>query len=132
MKVIITCLLLAFAINQIAMAQVPPENWQLLGKTQAKFNTDHDAILLHKPYNNFNSIKFKVTNAPLKLVKLVVTYDSGAPDNIETLHEIPKGEESGVIDLRGVGTRKITRIDFWYDTKGPAQGHADVAAFGMK
>jgi hypothetical protein len=61
-----------------------------------------------------------------------VLYDSGAPDNIETLHDIPKDGESPVIELRAVGSRKIMRIDFWYDTKGPSQGHADVAAFAMK
>jgi len=31
---------------------------------------------------------------------------------------IPRGGESRVIDLRGVGKRCIRRIDFWYDTKG--------------
>jgi hypothetical protein len=139
MKIIISYLLLAFAINQIALAQQvktpntkPTNSWQLLGTTQAKFTADHDAVVLRGPYNNFHSIKFKITNAPLRLVKLVVTYDSGAPDNIETLYDIPQGGESRIIDLRGVGERKIMRIDFWYNTKGATHGQADVAIFGMK
>lgn len=138
MKIIISYLMLAFAINQIALAQqvktpkAVPASWQLLGTTQAKFTADHDAIILRAPYNNFRSIKFKVTNAPLRLVKLVATYDSGAPDNIEMLYDIPQGGESRIIDLRGVGERKIMRIDFWYDTRGAAHGQAEVTAFGMK
>lgn len=36
------------------------------------------------------------------------------------------------IDLKGVGTRSIRRIDFWYDTKGFLKGKADVTVFGMK
>ncbi|HEY2582454.1 MAG TPA: hypothetical protein VGI43_11645 [Mucilaginibacter sp.] len=139
MKIIIRYLLLAFAINQIALAQqvrttkaAPAGSWQLLGTTQAKFTADHDAIMLQGQYYIFRSIKFKVTNAPLRLVKLVVTYDSGAPDNIEMLYDIPQGGESRIIDLRGVGERKIMRIDFWYDTKGATHGQAEVTAFGMK
>ncbi len=45
---------------------------------------------------------------------------------------IPKGRESRVIDLRGVGTRSLRKVECWYDTAGFLQGKADVTLFGMK
>jgi hypothetical protein len=139
MKTLISYLILAFVINQMAMAQVVSRpgagaagSWRVIGTTQARFTADHDGIVVQGPYNNFRSVKFKVTEAPIRMVKMVVTYDDGAPDNIETLFDIPQGGESRVIDLRGVGERKIRRIDFWYDTRGVTRGRANVTVFGLK
>jgi hypothetical protein len=139
MKTLISYLILAFAISQTSLAQVvsrpntgPAGSWRVIGTTQARFTADHDGIVVQGPYNNFRRVKFKVTNAPLRMVKMVVTYADGAPDNIETLFDIPQGGESRIIDLRGAGERKIRRIDFWYDTRGVARGRADVTVFGMK
>jgi hypothetical protein len=129
----------AFALTQVVRAQqvrtphaAPVGSWQIIGTTQAKFTADHDGIIVRGPYDNFRRVKFKVTNAPLRMVKMVVTYDNGAPDNIETMMDIPQGGESRIIDLRGVGQRRIRRIDFWYDTRGVARGRANVTVFGMK
>jgi hypothetical protein len=84
------------------------------------------------PYDKFRRIKFKVTDAPLNLYRMVVTYDNGAPDKIEVRQNIPKGGESRAIDLRGAGKRGIRKIEFWYDTQGLLNGRADVTIFGMK
>ncbi len=51
--------------------------------------------------------QFKVTDAPLNLRHMVVTYDNGAPDKIEVRQSIPQGGESRVIDLRGVSKRRF-------------------------
>jgi hypothetical protein len=109
-----------------------PGEWRLLGRTQANHSGDHDTIVVKGPFDNFRRIKFKVTDAPLNLRRMVVTYDNGEPDKIDTREDIPRGGESRVIDLRGVGQRSIRRIDFWYDTKGILRGNADVTVFGMK
>ena len=82
--------------------------------------------------NDFRWIKFKVTGAALNLQRLVVTYETGAPNRIDVRHNIPEGGESRQIDLAGAGTRRIRRIDFWYDTKGFLKGKAHVTLFGMK
>jgi hypothetical protein len=139
MKTLTSCLILAFAINQIALAQVVSHpgsgsagGWRLIGTTRARSTEDHDGIIVQGPYNNFTRVKFKVTNAPLRMVKMVVTYDEGAPDNIEMLFDIPQGGESREIGLRDVGERKIRRIDFWYEAKGGANGNANVTVFEMK
>lgn len=106
--------------------------WKLLGTTHASHTADHDVIVVQGPYDNFRKIKFKVTDAPLNLMHMVVTYDNGVPDKIEVRENIPKGGESRVIDLKGVGKRSVRKIEFWYDTKGFLNGKADVTVFGMK
>ena len=105
--------------------------WKILGTTQAKHSADHDAIYVQGPYDYFRRLKFKVTNSPLNLQKMIVRYDDGAPENIEVRNEIPKGGESRVIDLRG-GKRKLKMVEYWYDTKGILNGKANVTLFGMK
>ena len=62
----------------------------------------------------------------------MTTYDNGQPDRIDVRQNIPKGGESRVIDLKGVGQRSLRRVEFWYDTKGLLNGKADVTLFGKK
>lgn len=109
-----------------------PGQWRLLGQTHADHGADHDVIIVKGPYDNFRKIKFKVTDAPLNMQHMVVTYDNGAPDKIDIRQDIAQGGESRVIDLRGVGKRSLRKIEFWYDTKGFLKGKADVTVFGMK
>ena len=106
--------------------------WKLVGQTHADHGADHDTIVVKGPFDNFRRIKFKVTDAPLNMLRMVVVYDNGQPDNIDIRQNIPKGGESRVIDLKGIGKRSVRRIDFWYDTKGFLSGKADVTVFGMK
>jgi len=106
--------------------------WKLVGQTHADHGADHDTIIVKGPFDNFRRIKFKVTDAPLNMMHMVVTYDNGQPDKVDIRQNIPKGGESRVIDLKGIGKRSVRRIDFWYDTKGFLSGKADVTVFGMK
>ena len=106
--------------------------WRLIGQTHADHAADHDVIIVKGPFDNFRRIKFKVTDAPLNMQHMVVTYDNGAPDRIDIRQNIPQGGESRVIDLRGIGKRSVRKIEFWYDTKGFLKGKADVTVFGMK
>jgi hypothetical protein len=106
--------------------------WKLIGQTHADHGVDHDTIVVQGPFDNFRKIKFKVTDAPLNMLHMVVIYDNGQPDKIEIRQNIAKGGESRVIDLKGIGKRSVRRIDFWYDTKGFLSGKADVTVFGMK
>ncbi|MBU3743067.1 MAG: hypothetical protein FGM61_00780 [Sediminibacterium sp.] len=106
--------------------------WRYLGTVNARFTADHDAIVVQGPYDFFRKIKFKVTGAPINLIRLIVTYDDGGlPEKIDTRFTIPAGGESRVIDLAG-NRRKIRSIEFWYDTKGVLQGRANVSVVGQK
>jgi len=106
--------------------------WKVLGTTHANHTADHDAIIVAGPYDYFRKLKFKVTDAPLNMLRMAVTYDDGGlPEKIDVRYNIPQGGESRVIDLRG-GKRKLRSVEFWYDTKGFLRGKADVTLFGMK
>jgi hypothetical protein len=106
--------------------------WKLLGTTHANHSADHDAIYVKGPYDYFRRLKFKVTDAPLNMQRMIVRYDDGGrPENIELRFNIPKGGESRVIDLKG-GKRKLKSVEFWYDTQGFLSGKADVTLFGFK
>ena len=109
-----------------------PGEWRLIGQVTANFTADHDVIVVKGPFDNFRHIKFKVTDAPLHITRLLVTYDNGEPDPLEVRERIEKGGESRAIDLRGVGQRSLRKIEFWYDTAGVRRGRADVTVFGMK
>ena len=65
--------------------------WRLIGQTHADHGADHDTIIVKGPYDNFRRIKFKVTDAPLNMQHMVVTYDNGAPDKIEIRQNIAAG-----------------------------------------
>ena len=132
-------LLAALGASRVVQAQQvtkprpgPAGSWRLIGQVHAAHTVDHDTIIVRGPYDNFRRIKFKVTDAPLNLHRLVVTYDNGAPDRIDMRQNIRQGGESRVIDLRGAGKRSLRKIEFWYDTKGLLRGKADVTVFGMK
>lgn len=136
---LIAVLIFISALNYTVQAQkikhnnntVKAGSWRLLGTVHAKHTADHDALNVPGPHDYYRKIKFKVTDSPVNIQRLVVRYDDGAPENINTRVEIPKGGESRVIDLKG-GKRKLKSIEFWYDTKGFLNGKADVTVFGMK
>lgn len=110
----------------------PAGSWRVIGTVQADFKADHDTIVVAGPNDDFRKLKFKVTDAPLKLRRVVVVYDNGEPDKLEVREDIKKGGESRQIDLKGSGKRSLRRIDFWYETKGIFQGKADITVFGQK
>ena len=131
-----TILFVGLANAQAQMVSQPRPggvgSWRVLGHTQAKFSADHDAIFIAGPYDYFRRLKFKVTDAPLNMIRMIVRYDDGgAPENIDIRFNIPQGGESRIIDLRG-GKRKLKSVEFWYDTKGILNGRADVTLFGLK
>ena len=100
-------------------------SWRLLGTVVANHTADHDQIIVAGPHDYFRRLKFKVTNSPLMMQRMIVRYDDGgAPENIDIRYNVPKGGESREIDLRG-GKRKIKAVDFWYETKGFLNGKAE-------
>jgi hypothetical protein len=72
-----------------------PGQWRLIGTTEANHSADHDAIIVKGPFDNFRRLKFKVTDAPLNMQHMVVTYDNGAPDRIEVRQNIAQGGRAG-------------------------------------
>lgn len=138
-KTLLFTLIIIGSVQQHARAQQVSQprpghtgSWRLLGMVQANHKADHDVIIIKGPYDYFRRLKFKVTDAPLNMQRMLVRYDDGGrPENIEVRYNIPKGGESRVIDLKG-GKRKLKSVEFWYDTKGFLSGKADVTLLGIK
>jgi hypothetical protein len=119
------------ADNDVNPREAPAGTWVHVGKTKADFSKDHDVIDIHGN-DSFRKLRFKVTDAPLNLQRLVVTYDNGDPDTIAFAQDIPKGGSSRDIDLKGSGSRSIRRVDFWYSTDGKGQGKSEVELEGQR
>jgi hypothetical protein len=130
-----TCLLLAvgavLADNEARPKDGPKGTWANLGRVTASHSADHDRITVTGKNDEFRKLKFKVSDAPLNMNRVVVTYDSGAPETLNVRENIPKGGESRDIDLHG-GKRSIRTIEFWYDTKGMLNGKADVTVYALR
>jgi hypothetical protein len=129
--------ILIFCFSTLAQKHSKPSagttgDWKYLGTVQARHTTDHDAFIIRGPYDYFRKLKFKVTDAPLNIKRMIVRYDDGGlPENIDIRHNIPKGGESRIIDLAG-RKRKLKQVDFWYETIGMLNGKADLSLFGIK
>ena len=72
-----------------------PGQWRLLGTTHANHTADHDAIVVQGPYDNFRKLKFKVTDAPLNMQHMVVTYDNGDPTGSTFARTSPRAGRAG-------------------------------------
>jgi hypothetical protein len=105
--------------------------WVKLGRVTATHDVDHDRIRVDGRNDDFRKLKFRVSDSPLNLHRVIVTYDNGSAERLEVRQNIPKGGETRDIDLQG-GKRSIRTIEFWYDTKGLFNGKADVTAYGKR
>jgi hypothetical protein len=105
--------------------------WVKLGKLSASKDAEHDRLTVDGRNDDFRKLKFRVSNAPLNMHRVVVTYDDGAPEQLQVKESIPKGGETREIDLKG-GKRSIRTIEFWYDTKGSQDGKAEVTVFARR
>ncbi len=105
--------------------------WVRLGRVTATHSADHDTIRVEGRNDDFRKLKFRVSDSPLNLHRIIVTYDNGGAERLDVRQNIPKGGETRDIDLQG-GKRSIRTIEFWYDTKGLFNGKADVTAYGKR
>jgi hypothetical protein len=106
-------------------------SWEKLGKVTATHSADHDKIKVEGRNDDVRKLKFRVSDSPLNMHRIIVTYDNGGAERLEVRQNIPKGGETRDIDLQG-GQRSIRTIEFWYDTKGLLNGKADVTAYGRR
>ncbi len=60
---------------------------------------------------------------------MVIHFDNGAKQNVELKNRFVQGSESRVIDMDG-GLRHLTKIEFWYETKGYLSGKSRMAVWG--
>jgi hypothetical protein len=102
--------------------------WFFLADKKVGFGVDHDVINFGNWKDDVRQIKLKVTDGPLKMYNMKVHFDNGTTQDIELRNRFAQGTESRVIDMDG-GLRHLTKIEFWYETKGFARGRSRIAVW---
>ncbi len=104
-------------------------DWFFLEDKKVGFGVDHDVIHFGNWKDDVRQLKLKITDGPLKMYKMIIHFDNGTMQNVEMRNRFAQGSESRVIDMDG-GLRHLTKMEFWYETKGFARGRARVAVWG--
>jgi hypothetical protein len=129
MKKITTLFVLVFLF--VSTAVHAQAGWRFIADKIVAFGVDHDVIVTGNSNDDFRKLKLRVTDGPLKMYDMKVYFDNGTVQDVSIRAQIRQGGESRVIDLDG-GLRHISRIEFWYETKGFRKGRSRVAVWGYK
>ena len=107
----------------------PAGQWFFMEDKNVGFGTDHDVIHFGNWKDDVRQIKLKVTDGPLKMYSMKIHFDNGTVQNVELRNRFAQGSESRIIDMDG-GLRHLSKIEFWYETKGFLRGKSRVAVWG--
>jgi hypothetical protein len=118
-----------FSFDRLPNPAVKTGDWFFLADKNVSFGVDHDVIHFGNWKDDVRQLKIRVTDGPLKMYKMKVHFDNGSVQEVELRNRFAQGSESRVIDLDG-GLRHLSKIEFWYETKGFLRGRARVAAWG--
>ena len=105
--------------------------WKFIADKKVSWGVDHDVIYTGNVNDDFRQLKLKVTDGPLKMYDMKVYFDNGEVQDVSIRFQIRQGGESRVIDLNG-GLRHLSKIEFWYETKGFMKGRDRMAVWGKK
>ena len=106
-----------------------PGEWFFLGDKTVGFGVDHDVIHFGNWKDDVRQIKLRITDGPMKMFNMKIHFDNGSVQDVALRNRFTQGSESRVIDLDG-GLRHLSKIEFWYETKGFARGRSRVAIWG--
>lgn len=122
------CLTTAFTTTSTS-ANKETGAWFFLEDKNVGFGVDHDLIHFGNWKDDVRQIKLKVTDGPLKMYDMKIYFDNGSVQDVQLRNRFAQGSESRVIDLDG-GLRHLSKIEFWYETKGFVRGKSRVAVWG--
>lgn len=136
-RIMVAFVLALFAWNiQPAIAQKPgvvlgnEPGWQKIGETVASFKSQDESIAVIGA-DEFSAIKIRVEDAPLKIERMQVFYESGDMEEIDVKETIQAGSESKVFHLERPD-RDIQKVAFTYNTVPNTGGEkADVELYGL-
>jgi hypothetical protein len=121
----------------IALAQSPAiissdkSGWHKIAETTVDFAKERDEVSVLMA-DKFSALQFKVQDAAIDLISLVVIYESGDKQNIDVNSPIKAHSESAIIKING-GERSIKTISFVYKTLPNSKDtKAHVEIWGMK
>ena len=130
-KVLFSVVLIAVfaAGTAFISAKKTPGDWFFLEDKKVGFGVDHDVIHFGNWKDDVRQIKLRVTDGPLRMYNMKIHFDNGSVQNVELRNRFNAGTESRIIDMDG-GLRHLTKIEFWYETRGFARGKSRVAVWG--
>lgn len=137
MKKLMVLLLILTAQTQI-WAQKPKvvtsdkAGWHKIGETTVDFKTETDEILVIGA-NRFQSLKIKVTDAPINLMSIDVFFNKGDMQSVAIGQEFKGNGETKEINLDGSGERNVQKVVFRYNTPdGSKSRKGHVELWGLK
>ncbi len=104
-------------------------DWFFLEDKKVSFGADHDVIHFGNWKDDVRQLKLRITDGPLKMYDMKIYFDNGEIQDVALRSQFAQGSESRVIDLNG-GLRHLSKIEFWYETKGFRRGKSRVAVWG--
>ena len=104
-------------------------DWFFLEDKKVGFGVDHDVIHFGNWKDDVRQIKLKVTDGPLRMYDMKIHFDNGDVQDVALRNKFNAGSESRVIDMNG-GLRHLTKIEFWYETRGYLRGRSRIAVWG--
>ncbi len=107
---------------------VPLKAWEILGSRSIRFGTDNDVITVSGE-KWYKGIYFKVTEAPIKINDMKVYLDNGDTFDVSIRSMIRENGHSRTIELPG-GQRRISKVEFSYETLGSNRGTATLTLWG--
>lgn len=127
---VLTCVVaLMLGYSTVTLAQ-NKLTWDKLGTEAVDYAIDHDVVKLNEnSTETYTSLKIKVLNGTVNIHKATVHFANGETQDVNLPKEINKGNDGQLIDLKG-NKRKIDKVTFWYDTKGPSDNKAVVEVWG--
>jgi hypothetical protein len=112
-----------------AQAGAPSKQPQLLGARWVTFRAEKDTIIAaHR--GRFSKLRLHVSGSPLEMYNVRVTFGDGSRYSPPTRLVFAQGGWTRVLDLPG-HQRHIRKIEFWYRSRGPRTGRANVQVFGI-
>jgi len=126
---LLTLSLLSFNKEETKFSTTTAGDWFFLEDKNVGFGVDHDVIHFGNWKDDVRQIKLRVTDGPLKMYNMKIHFDNGGVQEVALRNRFAQGSESRVIDLDG-GLRHLSKIEFWYETRGFARGKARVAVWG--
>ncbi len=109
----------------------PGSDWTVLGTKDVNLVVDHDSIYVGPDSGKFRSIRFHVTNRPIHLYDIRVTFENGQVQRYDFNAYIPAGAYSPTLDFASAyHMRTIDHIDLVYRTESFG-GHAKMTVYGQ-
>lgn len=105
------------------------DGWKFIADKWVNFGVDKDVIHIGSVQDEFTRLVVRVTDAPLRMYDMKVFFDNGGVQDVPIKSVIKQGGQTRIIDLDG-GKRRLSRIEFWYETKGRGKGRSRVAVWG--